>query len=58
MRSVTATQWSWRSDTSWVDFDDQTNLLIETEYLQGSKKVKIDSERFVDLSLKVNLNFI
>lgn len=48
----TAVQWSWRGDqNNWVAFDKDTSALLEAEYQKGSKKVRVDKERFVDLSL-------
>jgi hypothetical protein len=45
-------QWSWRGDTNnWVTFDTSTTDLLETEYNKGTKKIKVDKERFIDVSL-------
>eukprot|EP01114_Cavostelium_apophysatum_P014430 TRINITY_DN3748_c0_g1_i1.p1 TRINITY_DN3748_c0_g1~~TRINITY_DN3748_c0_g1_i1.p1 ORF type:complete len:463 (-),score=163.77 TRINITY_DN3748_c0_g1_i1:44-1432(-) len=50
---LTAVAWSWRGDqNNWLAFDDATNTLLETEYLKGTKKIKVDKERFVDLTGK------
>jgi hypothetical protein len=49
---VTAVEWTWRGDqNNWVAYDKDMNLTLETEHSKGSKKIKIDKERFVDLSL-------
>lgn len=52
--SVTAVVWAWRSDQAWESFSDALCLKLENAYQTGSpQKVKVDKERFVDLSLKV-----
>lgn len=43
--------WSWMSDNGWLVFDAAKTKVLETEYNKGNKKVGIDKERFVDLSL-------
>jgi hypothetical protein len=51
---ITAVKWSWRSDTSWIDFDKGFNYKLETAYHSADnsvKKVKVDKERFIDLTL-------
>jgi hypothetical protein len=55
--SVTAAQWAWRADDGWVEYDDGPNLLIENEFLNGTKRIKVDTERFVDVSMTVCLLF-
>ncbi len=52
--SVTAVEWAWRSDAKWESFSDAVNLKLENAYSAGKDKVKVDKERFVDLSLKVS----
>jgi hypothetical protein len=52
--SLTAVQWAWRADDKWILYADK-NLELENEYHAGTKKVKIDKERFVDLSLSVRI---
>jgi hypothetical protein len=53
MRKVTAAKWSWRGDTSWIDYDAKMNLHVESEYLETNQRITIDGERFVDVSLTV-----
>lgn len=53
LRKLTAAKWSWRGDSSWIDYDAKTNLLIENEYLENVQRVTVDGERFIDLSLTV-----
>jgi transposase-like protein len=51
---ITAVKWSWRSDASWIDFDKAFNYKLETAYHSTDnsvKKVKVDKERFIDLTL-------
>ncbi len=48
----TAVEWTWRGDKNdWVIYDKETAALLEEEFTKGSKKVKVDKERFVDFSL-------
>jgi hypothetical protein len=51
--SVTAVEWAWRSDQKWESFPDAVNLKLENAYGAGKDKLKVDKERFVDLSMKV-----
>ena len=51
--SITAAKWAWRSDNSWTVYDAAMNLKLEKEYLKGVLKIKVDDERFVDVSLTV-----
>jgi len=49
---LTAVQWFWLGDqNNWCAFDNASCSLLESEYLKGTSKVKLDSLRFVDLSL-------
>lgn len=43
-------QWSWKSDNGWVAYDHALNTKIEAEYKKGQKRVKVDDERFVDVT--------
>lgn len=53
MDKVTAIRWSWRDDSRWVEYNPQLNLYIENEYRKGTKRIKVDEERFIDVSLTV-----
>ena len=53
LRKVTAAKWSWRGDAGWVDYDAKMNLHIEGQFLDGVKRISVDGERFVDVSLTV-----
>lgn len=53
LESVTAVQWAWRADDRWILYEAAMNLTLENEYHKGTKRVKVDKERFVDLSLTV-----
>lgn len=55
--SVTAVTWAWRSDQQWEKFSDAMCLKLENAYAGNKQKVKVDKERFVDLSLKVCIWF-
>jgi hypothetical protein len=51
-KKISAVQWSWRDDGNvWKPFDADTNATLEAEYQKGVKKIKVDKQRFVDLSL-------
>ena len=52
-RKITAAKWAWRGDAGWVDYDAKMNLHLENEYLEGVKRISVDGERFVDVSLTV-----
>lgn len=53
--SVTDVQWSFKGDTSWIDFDKKVNLKLENDYHAGKvKEVKVDKERYVELGLTVS----
>eukprot|EP01125_Pyxidicula_operculata_P011334 TRINITY_DN3719_c0_g1_i1.p1 TRINITY_DN3719_c0_g1~~TRINITY_DN3719_c0_g1_i1.p1 ORF type:complete len:594 (-),score=192.94 TRINITY_DN3719_c0_g1_i1:18-1799(-) len=54
VQDITAVQWSWRSDNGWVDYDKKTCIILENGYANDEKKVSVDKERFVDLSLSVS----
>jgi hypothetical protein len=48
---TTAVEWSWRGDqNNWIKYDQDMASMLEAEYVAGSKKVKVDKERFVDFS--------
>lgn len=48
----TAVQYGWRDDKNkWVAYTEDQNLAFELEFQKGSKKIKVDKERFIDLSL-------
>lgn len=42
--------WSFMSDDGWQVYDKEMNTLLETEFNKGSKLVRVDKDRFVDLS--------
>ena len=50
---MTAAQWAWRGDTGWVVYEAKMNLHVENEYLEGVKRISVDGERFIDVSLPV-----
>jgi len=46
----TAVQWLWRDDKgSWVAYGKEVCVMVEAEFAKGSKKIKLDKERFLDL---------
>lgn len=47
--------WYWRGDDDWVSYSPSLNKIIEEEYLKGNKKIKIDDERYIDLTCTVCL---
>jgi len=53
---VTAVKWQWRADDKWTDFPAAMNLKLELEYQKGTKQIKVDDERFVDVGLTVSGN--
>lgn len=53
---VTAVKWFWRSDQAWVEFDADFCYKLETAHNgtnMAAKKVRVDKERFVDLTLNL-----
>lgn len=51
-KKQTAVQWSWRDDKgNWVLYDANMTSLLEDGFQKGTKKVKVDKERFIDLDL-------
>lgn len=53
MEEITNVVWKWRGDTSWVEYEKEFILELEDEFYKGTKRVKVDDERFIDLSLNV-----
>eukprot|EP01111_Echinosteliopsis_oligospora_P006959 TRINITY_DN2144_c0_g1_i1.p1 TRINITY_DN2144_c0_g1~~TRINITY_DN2144_c0_g1_i1.p1 ORF type:complete len:284 (+),score=86.71 TRINITY_DN2144_c0_g1_i1:44-895(+) len=54
-------RWYWKSDSDWILIDPKKALLLETGFKNSTKKVQLDKERFVDLSLgsvEVCKNFV
>eukprot|EP00027_Filamoeba_sp_ATCC50430_P006946 CAMPEP_0168558966 /NCGR_PEP_ID=MMETSP0413-20121227/10261_1 /TAXON_ID=136452 /ORGANISM="Filamoeba nolandi, Strain NC-AS-23-1" /LENGTH=489 /DNA_ID=CAMNT_0008590141 /DNA_START=40 /DNA_END=1509 /DNA_ORIENTATION=+ len=48
----TAVEWTWRGDqNNWIAFDADQTAFFEGEFQKGSKKIRVDKERFLDLSL-------
>lgn len=58
IKDFTAVRWWWKADDKWIKYNDEVNLSLETDYQNGLKKIKVDDERFVDVSLTVSLNLI
>jgi len=44
-------KWYWMGDNGWAPFDAAKTKILETDFNKGSKKIAIDKERYVDLSL-------
>jgi hypothetical protein len=51
IKDLTAVRWWWKADDKWIKYNDEVNLSLETDYQNGLKKIKVDDERFVDVSL-------
>lgn len=43
-------KWSWFDDKDWVEYNTVTNEAIEKGFLEGKKKVPVDTERYVEFS--------
>jgi hypothetical protein len=55
---ITAVKWYWRSDQSWIEFDQDFCYKLETAFNSTDnsvKKVRVDKERFIDLTLTIVL---
>jgi hypothetical protein len=49
---LTAVEWFWRGDKNdWNVYDLDMCCYLEEEFQKGTKKVPVDKERFIDLSL-------
>lgn len=55
IKDLTAVQWWWKADDKWIKYNDDVNLSLELDYQNSLKKIKVDDERFVDVSLTVSL---
>ena len=53
LRNHTAVTWSWQNDDDWVPFNAAIQAELEFGFFQNQKQIKVDDERYVDLSLTV-----
>eukprot|EP01113_Clastostelium_recurvatum_P040758 TRINITY_DN6373_c0_g1_i1.p1 TRINITY_DN6373_c0_g1~~TRINITY_DN6373_c0_g1_i1.p1 ORF type:complete len:439 (+),score=129.21 TRINITY_DN6373_c0_g1_i1:33-1319(+) len=47
----TKVQWQWLDDSGWKDYDSSFSIKLEAAYRKGSKRVDVDTVRFVDLGM-------
>eukprot|EP01132_Coremiostelium_polycephalum_P007749 gene7749-9533_t len=45
-------QWYWLDNNTWVPYAQNQSDMFESEHSKGSKSIKVDKDRFIDLSLK------
>jgi hypothetical protein len=50
---VTAVKWWWKADDKWTEYKPELQPVIEFEFQRGTKRIKVDNERFIDTSLTV-----
>jgi len=50
-------QWQWKSDDSWVDYDDETNYYLELAHQRGELEIGVDGHRLVDFKHMMQRRF-
>jgi hypothetical protein len=53
LTDVTAVKWWWKADDKWTLYKQELQPVIEWEYQRGTKRIKVDDERFIDTNLTV-----
>jgi len=56
LTSLSAVKWQWLNNPNWVDYADDIAKKFEEGYKsknKADKKVKVDAERFLDLTVPV-----
>jgi len=61
LSDVTAVKWWWKADDKWTEYKAELQPRLEMEYQRGTKRIKVDDERFIDTSLtlaQIKSNFL